>query len=178
MDKEFFETLDRWSNILAKVQIICPKAFIGGGAMRDLYLMEVPDVKDVDIFTTPVSYEILLELFPQDKDVINISEGREYQVSNTTIQQVYEFLVGSETINVIVCDDSENFMNDQLERFDIGICKIGYDGRLITTHRQYLEDFYYKRICIRTSSYIEGSLARLNRIGKKYPTWEKVNLYV
>jgi len=167
----------KWKEILSKVQTISPDAIIAGGALRDLD--NGKPIKDLDIFV-PLTADFSLGSFYNIFGVREIDESsnaEEYQ-NNEEVWGVYVYNLPDFDIpvNIIVCTPNENFVNHQLERFDIGICKIAYNGKEVIRHHWYNIDKEAKSLCIYNTLWLDSSLKRLNRLGEKYQGWGQLNL--
>jgi len=167
----------KWKEILSKVQTISPDAIIAGGALRDLD--NGKPIKDLDIFV-PLTADFSLGSFYNIFGVREIDESsnaEEYQ-NNEEVCGVYVYNLPDFDIpvNIIACVPHEDFMNHQLERFDIGICKIAYNGKEVIRHHWYNIDREAKSLCIYNTLWLDSSLKRLNRLGEKYQGWAQLNL--
>lgn len=157
-----------WTDLLLKIQTVDPMAIIAGGALRDLD--NDKEVKDLDIFVSCPDFEL--------KDIIGeccIDKQAPSDIPDTDIISSTVYLVAGITIpvNIVTCAKHEDFLLQQLNRFDIGICKVGYDGRTFIQTSAYIRDKECKELVIYNSSWMPGSLARIARIGKKYPNWKQ-----
>jgi hypothetical protein len=181
-----------WLDALRKVQTVCPEAIIGGGALRDHYLGAT--VKDVDIFVrtrndvdslvsslraaTSMHFE---KLDAQFAEYENQTPGLAAVLQGPGLcqnQDVCGMFCGCPPVQIIVCAGSEGdqaFMLEQLDRFDIGICKIAHNGRRVLFATDASLDMMDCRIRIanpQTDRQREQSLARVDRIAEKYPGWK------
>ncbi len=166
----------KWKEILSKVQTISPDAIIAGGALRDLD--NGKPIKDLDIFV-PLTADFSLGSFYNIFGVREIDESsnaEEYQ-NNEEVCGVYVYNLPDFDIplNLIVCKPNDNFTMHQLERFDIGICKIAYDGTSVVQHHHYVSDKSTKKLVIYNTVWMVSSINRLQRLGLKYPDWAQIN---
>lgn len=158
-----------------------PEAIIAGGALRDLD--NGREVKDVDFFVMP---DPAPGLHPIDATVAALDKafGLEGYVLPIEVQ-VYAnctpdllAVVNYERddgipFQVIVMPpaDPDTFIRDQLARFDIGLCRIAYDGTQTVRTRDYLFDQASKSLTIvnaPNAAHLEASRKRVRRLLSKY----------
>lgn len=153
-----------------------PEAFIGGGALRDLD--NGAPIKDVDIFIQAKPGVVLFENLSTVLHGLTASDVTQVsQYEHSDIAEVFEFTGDTYPLNVIVIKPTvpaDGFMLQQLDRFDIGLCRVAYDGRRIEYTSPYCVDKAEKRITIVNPWNLERSIERANRIAAKYPGWPVV----
>lgn len=169
----------RWQDALRAIKDAgFPEAFIGGGALRDLD--HGVEVKDVDIFVRWRGDETfsMLSRALYSRAALDVTKhDADYQTDASMVLCVFEFhdtALGTEPIQVIACapideETPREFMRHQLDRFDIGLCKIGFDGKDLTVHSDYLADKQDEVLRLRSPRNPGRSEQRLRRIGERYP---------
>jgi hypothetical protein len=162
-----------WRDALARLHANgFPEAIIGGGALRDLD-HGVP-VKDVDFFVMarPFQLATLNKAFGREGRVLVNESVADYLGFSDDVVMVVDYSNDDDIpFQVIVsCPDcsSEQFLEYQLERFDLGLCRIAYDGGF-HRHETYEEDASDKVLRIRDPRRIPRSITRAARIQAKYP---------
>jgi hypothetical protein len=173
-----------WRTLLTKLQRTSfSEAVIAGGCLRDLD--NDRPIKDIDIFVVSRGTETknLLDAALGMTGAIASAEGPGPDSDTidplaTVIEYVFDGAIALPTpIQVIVMDedptmrDPTEFMYKQLQRFDIGLCRIGFDGKHVYASDEYATDKKNQTITIVLEKNLKHSRARLQRIGQKYPGW-------
>jgi len=119
-----------------------------------------------------------VEFCSTDKVIIN--KGDEYGFGRKTLQS---YVVTSKTsgaeYNIIFVDNSlvhgkgKAFAKNMINRFDLGICQIGFDGSEVIYTEAYREDIEGKIITLKTSH--DSNKEHLKRVMKKYHEWDICN---
>jgi hypothetical protein len=185
----------RWKEVLTALQKNgFPEAIIAGGALRDLD--HGREIKDVDIFVLdhgPSTEEDLEKAFGYAPNRA-LTDGSEYHIGRAArpVTQVYEFEHdapelwftesdhhGTQPFQVIVLKQPERsatrffrFPEFVLADFDLGICRIYYDGReLVRTHdyRNDEIDKVFRSYIPLTGKQLDLTKERVARLLKKYP---------
>jgi hypothetical protein len=170
---------EEWKNALSRLKSVgFPEAIIGGGALRDLD--HGVEIKDVDIFVRAKTNteELLHKVFGDTgRRIVNEDAVRYLQFTDDVVE-VWEFeTAGLPPFQVIVSqpaseESPEEFLVLQLHRFDLGLCRIAFDGEFIFTDEVYEEDAEAKVLRIRDPRRIPRSLLRAERIQRKYPGYK------
>jgi hypothetical protein len=106
---------DSWENVRKSVSNKAGRhAIIAGGAIRD-HLLGLPQ-KDVDIFVLGMSAALAKEIF--NADIVEYAGVEKAKHQYQTVDGLIVDLVFSQFDNV----------QDVLEHFDLGICRIAWDG--------------------------------------------------
>lgn len=147
-------------------------AVLAGGALRDVYFGK--EIKDVDIF-----------VHSSHMPTISIAEMAEIEARRDKYDALPVAWIGkdkflSKDIEIIYVDhelfdedDTEEFPHYILDRFDIGLCKIGYTPKAgVILHPQFILDREAKRITIRHETI--GCYEHAERVKKKYPDFKIV----
>lgn len=153
-----------------------PEAIVAGGFLRDLD--NNVDFKDIDVFISSESGKTMDEvryMFGLPQEGSEIEETPEY-IALSHVNQLLELDRQGYPFQIIMVDDPvENFMKAQLDRFDIGLCKIAYDGKKVVRHPDYITDKKIKALTIySTGGRMRQSIERANRIKERYPEFEIV----
>lgn len=171
-----------WRRVLDALQRPFPESFIGGGALRDLD--NDRPIKDVDVFIGEhenIGDKLVDALRPmgfvvQDVSLVDASSA------GSTVQQVFEATHLVEVcppLNIIVAGERESaggFMQWHLDRFDIGLCRIAYDGSKVEYTSSYCVDKAERRLTVMHAHTIERTMQRLQRISEKYRGWRLINV--
>lgn len=170
----------KWKVILSMVQEIEPKAVLAGGALRDLD--NGRPVKDLDIFVSCCSareFEQTIFAFSQQwgEPVVPYIRDESYCVLNDRIMGVAEWirlgisvqLVGLHLLDVW-CPEGV------IDRVDLGLCQIAWDGIEIYTTKFYDDDKSNEKITLvnkgQTPSQLLHSVRRYIRLTEeKYKGW-------
>lgn len=177
-----------WLHVLDDIQNVCPSAVISGGALRDLY-HGVP-VKDIDIFIEAGGEQEAWGLFkllggevPEDvgstyglADLADMDEnGGAYPESMKEVILVQDYPGRNETglpVQLIFV----NWRTDRIHlRFDMGICRITYDGHHLDISEEFKDDSDRKLLNVRRCSSktaLGSSINRIVRLKEKYPDFE------
>jgi len=124
--------LQRYNSILKTIKEICPSAHIGGGAVRDT-LLERP-IRDVDLFLDAGCTDEAAALMRSQFGFVKVGEWKNYEMfSDPAVVRVAKFEKADETIPVCLIGlnhewREERTMQENLARFDFGICMAGWDG--------------------------------------------------
>lgn len=165
-----------WKFLLAGVQAFEPAAVIAGGAIRDLDNARA--VNDIDIFipsggNTRAITDMLREKgYAQTK---HFDAG--YRNVDHTIEDVSTFeAVGKTAIGIIRMACSLTVM-EWLERFDLGLCQIAFNGRSVFATSAYFADKAAEQFTLTrsdTKGQFNRSHSRHKRLAIKYPGWPLV----
>jgi hypothetical protein len=164
------------ADALRRVQQEFPTAIIAGGYLRDLDHGVEP--KDIDIF---IETNFELDTFEQLKDCLpdhygrDVTRNSEYAKGDTAfIHGVYEFRRdGATPLNIIACNKAREgrFMQEQLARFDIGLCQVAFDGNKFEVTTAYCVDKYQRTLTLVNPWSVAHSIDRARRISLRYPGW-------
>ncbi|MGX1320499.1 hypothetical protein AB7M17_003952 [Bradyrhizobium sp. USDA 377] len=145
--------LERYNPILGAIRSICPTAHIAGGAVRDT-LLERP-IRDVDLFLDADCTDEAAALMRSQYGFVKVGEWKQYAMfSDPAVERVAKFEKADEEIPVCLIglkrpyDDYDRRrplgMQDNLARFDFGICMAGWDGNEVYTAPEYRRDLEAK----------------------------------
>ncbi len=176
----------KWRNALAAVQAGgFPEAVIAGGALRDLDHNK--PVKDVDVFVVDrgdATLAMLNKALHGAGNVLGSDDANTESGSVDRLSTVIDYTPVDENeppIQVIVMpaslyagspDDPSVFLQYMLDDFDIGLCRIGFDGKSVIRTEEYERDVADGTITILKAESVTElgrSRARAERIGQKYP---------
>ncbi len=156
-----------------------PEAVCAGGALRDLYNGHTDDIKDIDIFIEVhenlaqkladhfkgwTGRLVVPQHIAQYRDFENVHEVYEYQISEFPPIQLIVMSKAIEPRAII-------------ERHDMGICQIAFDG-----YRQYATPAYdtdardktFTLIRCRDQKDYNRSMRRWERFSQRYVGWHLV----
>ncbi|WP_375292273.1 hypothetical protein [Sphingomonas melonis] len=166
-----------WTELLHRIQAVCPTAVLAGGALRDLN--NGREVKDLDIFIS-CRAEQLADRAMQDLGEAGFAIAWEKgdttcypEDQNLEVVAIMDLLGFDLPVQLIFT----NWDTDRiLDRFDYGICRIAFDGEKVTTQACYHEDKRDRVFRLRrdrpTPVSMRGSVHRYARlVAGKYPDW-------
>lgn len=166
-----------WGAILTALQDHAPEAFIGGGALRDMQ-MERP-VKDVDLFMSeaeqfsPDRRALMAAFGYQSSDYINF----DYTNGDHTLVDAWTFeKPGATPFNLIRLRSDYDFPS-ALQRFDLGICQIGHNGREVHRTDAFKADIKGQHMTVvrcENADQMAHTKARHARLQAKYDGWPLV----
>ena len=126
--------LQRYKSILSAIRDLDPTAHIAGGAVRDT-LLERP-IRDVDLFLDESPPTRRRQLLRSQFGFVKVGEWKSYEMfSDPAVVRVAKFEKADETIPVCLIGLNHRVtrartigMQDNLARFDFGVCMAGWDG--------------------------------------------------
>jgi hypothetical protein len=119
-----------YAAVLATLQQIAPEAHIAGGAVRDTILQK--QIHDIDIFMEDAHVEEAAALLRSQCSYVKVGEWKQYLgFSDPAMTRVAKFEKADETIPVCIIGLLPDFASpeDNIARFDFGICMAAYDGK-------------------------------------------------
>src|SRR5215204_5982742 len=136
--------LERYNSMLSAVQALDASAHIGGGAVRDT-LLERP-IRDVDLFLDEAATDAAASLLRSEIGFVKVGEWKSYEMfSDPAVARVAKFEKADETIPVcLIALKRARGMQDNLRRFDFGVCMAGWDGEKVYTAPEYKADIEKK----------------------------------
>lgn len=149
------------------------QAIVAGGCLRDAD-NGVP-INDIDIYVPEglagSAYCALLDAGYERTKTID----QAYLTMDQTICScVYWEKKDALPVNIIGVYNNTCKMQEQLDRFDFGICRIAYDGKMVLRDIKYQIDQANKTFTLRrhqSTLQEEYSLQRFERLSAKYPGW-------
>jgi hypothetical protein len=172
----------QWRDTLAAIHRAgYPEAIIAGGALRDLD--NGAPVKDVDVFLRTQNNDLQnldVEFGFAGEDLTEFSVQYEQQNPDVVgVFQWYNPMAGFEIpCQVIACNGPEHagaFREYQMDRFDIGLCRVAFDGVKVHYTSPYCLDKAERQLRIVNPRNLARSVERVRRIGEKYPNWKLVS---
>lgn len=178
MDALPAEVREQYDELLFTLRWCCGfrDAVIAGGAVRDVLLGR--PVKDIDVWYSDDSHVDWVEVsrcFPTWKRLLH-DDAAAY-ISGGEVQAVIDLdsFSGGKPVQLIRTWQSGRSV---LDRFDIGLCQVGYDGRVFHT-ADFLRDVERETITILRSPKGGNVTAHmsnhLDRVQAKYPTFTPVS---
>ena len=167
-----------WRVLLNRVQLKAPKALIGGGCLRDLYLNR--PIADVDLFVPEGESGV--------REVVNLTHPKltryayePYFTHDQHVRQIGYFesaVLDVPPINLIHVSAHTCEPWTQIERFDFGLCQIAFDGEQLYMSSAFGRDVKQKTFTYTrnpdTEAQRTNSMARYERLSKKYEGWKLV----
>lgn len=176
-----------WVELYAIVKDHFPQAILAGGAMRDWD--NGRPVKDLDFFVgAPLGQGndvVWREFFKavEDAHKVRTSHGMDDDGGDVGSQQEHVLEIAYlESLDIILPDlnimiVTKPTVEDQLSRFDLGICRIAYDGH-VHRHEDYLWDQENRFFTITSAVSGNGrfkTIERFHRISPRYPGWRLID---
>jgi Poly A polymerase head domain len=120
----------RLQNSPRHLQQIAPEAHIAGGAVRDTILQK--QLHDIDVFVSDAHVEEAAALPRSACSYVKVGEWKEYLgFSDPAMTRVAKFEKADETTPICIIGLLPEFANpeDNIARFDFGICMAAFDGK-------------------------------------------------
>lgn len=161
-------------------QRVAPDAILAGGALRD-FINGAP-IKDLDIFVGPCS-EGVTNLLENLNGTYGV-EGKTTvpyfiaeRMNKQDVHACYEHIImGAWVVNTVVLSRPMTIA-EKLNRFDFGICQVGFDGTDVWAtpafHQDRMNQTFTLVRCDSERDY-RRSMARFDRLVQKYPDWQLV----
>ena len=168
--------LKRYNAILDAIKDICPTAHIGGGAVRDS-LLERP-IRDIDLFLDDSVTDRAAKLMRSQFGFVKVGELTSYeQFSDPAVVRLAKFEKADETIPVCpVGLKMPRGMQDNLRRFDFGICMAAWDGKEVYTAPEYTFDLSEKTFTLCRADnqpQFDYSVSRFHKLtADRYAGWK------
>jgi poly(A) polymerase-like protein len=123
-------TVFAYMTVLATLQQIAPEAHIAGGAVRDTILQK--QIHDIDVFMNDEHVEAAAALLRSSCSYVKVGEWKQYQgFSDPAMTRVAKLEKADETIPICIIGLDSRFVSpeDNIARFDFGICMAAFDGK-------------------------------------------------
>lgn len=132
--------LESYNSILNAIRGLCPTAHIGGGAVRDTLLQR--PIKDIDLFLDGANADEAARLMRSKFGYVKVGEWAAYEgFSDPALSRLAKFEKADESIPVCLIGlRMPRGMQDNVRRFDFGICMAAWDGSAIYTAPEYTAD--------------------------------------
>jgi hypothetical protein len=173
--------LEHYNPMLSAIRALDPTAHIGGGAVRDT-LLERP-IKDIDVFLHDGHSDEAARLLRSQFGFVKVGEWKQYLgFSDPAIARLAKFEKADETtpISLIGLSAEVEGIEDNLSRFDFGICMAAWTGEKIITMPKYRRDLEAKSFTLwRADNYHQFaySMSRFDKITRdRYAGWQLVVL--
>ena len=124
-----FPTIFDYTTILTTLQHVAPEAHIAGGAVRDTILKK--GIHDIDVFMADEHVEEAAALLRSSCSYVKVGEWKQYLgFSDPAMTRVAKFEKADEVLPICVIGLLPGFTTpqDNIARFDFGICMAAYDG--------------------------------------------------
>lgn len=178
-----------WKLIREMVSVIFGKCILAGGALRDLD--HGRPVKDVDLFVPTedmTDLNVLMQRLADDYGV-TITQTFNGSFEGTTNDEVvgcYTFMWRGHEVQIIGLhfpfqfgDEPFDFHAATVNRLDIGLCRISFDGVWLHRDWSYLHDSFEKVLTTRyapSEEALSRSVRRAERLQEKYVGWPHQDL--
>ncbi len=170
---------DEFTDLLALVQAYVPEAMLAGGCLRDT--INNRPVNDIDIFVPEDKASLAGRLISDTHPTLAKSIPQPYFTFNNDVRSVdyYEGVYGEKPVNIIGVTNGTCTPEQQLERFDFGICRIAYDGETLWKDLSFDRDMRDRTFTLtnnfQTPDQRDYSLARFGRLRDKYVGWKLID---
>lgn len=170
--------LEHWNPMLDAIKQLCPTAHIAGGAVRDTQL-ERP-VRDIDLFLDDAVADEAAKLMRSKFGYVKVGQWASYlNFSDPIVIRLAKFEKWDEEIPVCLIGlDRPRGMQDNVSRFDFGICMAAWNGEVVYTDRKYRYDLETKRFTLCRADNAEQFAYSMQRYKKmtadRYGGWELV----
>lgn len=170
--------LERYNPMLSAIRALCPTAHIGGGAVRDT-LLERP-IRDIDLFLDVEATDEAAALLRSQFGFVKAGEWKSYEMfSDPAVLRVAKFEKADETIPVCLIGLKQSRgVENNLERFDFGICMAGWDGEEVYTAPEYKTDIERKTFTLCRADDLSQFTYSMSRFEKmtadRYAGWQLV----
>ena len=179
--------LERYNPILKMIRGLDPSAHIAGGAVRDT-LLERP-IRDIDLFLSAGCTDEAAALLRSQFSFVKVGEWKSYEMfSDPAVKRVAKFEKADETIPVCLIGLSHEWreeererartMQENLARFDFGICMAGWDGENVYTLYEYQVDIEQQTFTLcraDNQAQFNYSMSRFDKMtADRYAGWQLV----
>ena len=170
--------LERYNPILDAIKNLCPTAHMGGGAVRDTLLAR--PIRDIDLFLDVTYTDAAAKLLRSEFGFVQTFERKSYKMSSDpAVVRVATFEKADETIPICLIGLKQTRgMQDNLARFDFGLCMAGFDGDKVYTAPEYKRDVEQKTFtlyCADDQPQFNCSMWRFDKItADRYAGWRLV----
>lgn len=178
LEKTLSAQLSKWAALLGELQFFDPDLHIAGGALRDLRCQR--PIKDVDIFMEygNVSRHVKVKDKLRAMGYHMVAQFGEDYFTHAPNTKVVDYWQRDEELPVNVIFQKNRFsLDEQLKRFDFGICQIGFNGVQVVSTDFFLQDMSEEKFTLRScenSDQYYSSLQRYERLKEKYEEWPLV----
>jgi hypothetical protein len=170
--------LERYNPILTAIRDVCPTAHVGGGAVRDS-LLERP-IRDIDVFLKgcPDAYDTVPKLLRSQFGYVKVGEWKQYELfSDPVVAGVARFEKADEKIPIcLITLKRACSIQDNLKRFDYGVCMAAWDGKEVYTAPEYVADVEAKSFTLHRAdnqAQFNYSMARFKKMtAERYADWK------
>jgi hypothetical protein len=164
-----------WRQLLTVIQLFDPKAHIAGGAVRDIRLGR--EIKDVDVFADDRDAVRIQDVMRRCDYRMISQKGSDYFEHNPEVRKVDYWQRDDELpVNIIYLATGLT-VEENIARFDLGICKTGFDGHKIISSKDFANDWNQAEMtmvfCANPLQYLR-TLERYDRLQAKYEAWPLV----
>lgn len=157
-------------DILSSIHPFAPEAHIAGGAVRDLILNR--PVKDIDLFVSAENALAVAQKIKQVRPFFVSVRGGDYFEWDPTIVEVAEYEGnGLLPINLISLNVPNLTIDKNLQRFDLGLCRVAHDLTGIIYTPEFWHDVDRKQFTVcacRNETQYGHTLVRYGRLKGKY----------
>lgn len=167
-----------YTDLLAHVQSYVPQALLAGGCLRDT-INNVP-VNDIDIFVPEDKAKLAGHLISDTHPTLAKSIPEPYFTMNNDVRSVdyYAGARGVRPVNIIGVTAWTCTPEQQLARFDFGICRVAYDGKTLWKDLSFDRDKADRTFTLtsnfQTPDQLKNSRARFERLSGKYVGWKLI----
>jgi hypothetical protein len=134
-------TMFDYTAILSTLQQIAPGAHIAGGAVRDTILHK--QIQDIDVFMGDEHVEEAAARLRSSCGYVKVGEWKQYfDFSDPAMTRVAKFEKADQTIPICIIGLLPDFVSaeNNIARFDFGICMAAFDGKQTIRAEEFDQD--------------------------------------
>jgi hypothetical protein len=169
-------TVFDYATVLATLQQMAPEAHIAGGAVRDTILQK--QIADIDVFMSDEHVDKAAALLRSSCSYVKVGEWKQYLgFSDPAMTCVAKFEKADETIPICIIGLQPDFASpqDNIARFDFGVCMAAYDGTQTIRAAEFDQDVEGKTFTLLradNASQFAYSMSRFKKISAgRYTGW-------
>jgi hypothetical protein len=172
-------TVSDYAAVLATLQQVAPGAHIAGGAVRDTILHK--QIHDIDVFMHDEYVARAAALLRSSCGYVKVGDWKQYLgFSDPAMTCVAKFEKADETIPICIIGLRANFVSpeDNMARFDFGVCMAAFDGDKTIRTAKFEQDVEEKTFTLcraDNGSQFAYSMSRFKKItAGRYSGWNLV----
>src|SRR5215831_16384974 len=170
------KTFNYYTTILAALQQVAPEAHIAGGAVRDTLLLK--QIHDIDVFMSDEHIEKAAALLRSSCSYVKVGEWKQYlEFSDPAMTRVAKFERADETIPICIIGlvPQVTSPENNIARFDFGICMAAFDGKRTIRAAEFSQDMKERTFTLRRAdnrAQFTYSMSRFEKFtANRYRDW-------
>lgn len=169
-------TVFDYTDILTSLRQLAPEAHIAGGAVRDTILKR--PICDIDVFLDDAALETAAARLRSAYGYVKVGEWQQYLgFSDPVMTRLAKFERADAAIPLCLIGLQGDYVTveDNLSRFDFGICMAAFDGKTVTRAAAFNDDAETQTFTLLRADNIEQfaySMSRFKKItADRYIGW-------